>query len=145
MDTYTAAFVEPIRGRSSFAVHKQIFLCLNPLLNMFNRDRIPGLSGSSPRPPQRNDGSGRPPAQQYPPPRSSGPDTRMGGYDDRSQHGYGGPPPGAQRMPTRGTPGGGAPARQLRPIKSPGGNAYAFGNLCVRNLYSPKNTRANGQ
>ncbi|KAI8938821.1 hypothetical protein NX059_004683 [Plenodomus lindquistii] len=94
---------------------------------MFNRDRLPGLPGSSPRPPQRNDGYGRPPAQQ-PPQRPSGHDTRMGGYDDRQQQGYGGPPPGAQRMPSRGAPGG-APARQLRPIKSPGGNAYAFGNL----------------
>ncbi|CAN9474711.1 unnamed protein product [Alternaria alternata] len=37
-----------------------------------------------------------------------------------------------QRMPARGPPGGGGgagPARQLRPIKSPGGNAYAFGNI----------------
>ncbi|KAF2853894.1 AAA-domain-containing protein [Plenodomus tracheiphilus IPT5] len=96
---------------------------------MFNRDRLPGLPGSSPRPPQRNDGYGRPPAQQQPPQRSPGPDTRMGGYDDRSQQGYGGPPPGGQRMPSRGAPGGGGSARQLRPIKSPGGNAYAFGNL----------------
>lgn len=57
----------------------------------------------------------------------------MGGYDDRQQQGYGAPQQGygapQQRMPTRGAPGGGGSARQLRPIKSPGGNAYAFGNL----------------
>ncbi|KAF3050918.1 transport between ER and Golgi ATPase protein [Didymella keratinophila] len=88
---------------------------------MFNRDRLPGLPGSSPRPPPRNDGY-----PQQPPPRQA-PDTRMGGYDDRQQQGYGAPPPQQQRMPARGPPGGGA--RQLRPIKSPGGNAYAFGNL----------------
>ncbi|CAO2654252.1 Nn.00g109850.m01.CDS01 [Neocucurbitaria sp. VM-36] len=98
---------------------------------MFNRDRLPGLPGSSPRPPQRNDGYGRPPQQQQPPPqRSPGYDTRMGGYDDRQPPGYGAPPSGGQRLPARGPQGGGGgPARQLRPIKSPGGNAYAFGNL----------------
>ncbi|CAN9346808.1 unnamed protein product [Alternaria alternata] len=100
--------------------------------NMFNRDRLPGLPGSSPRPAPRNDGYGRPPQQQPPqgPPR--GQDTRMGGYDDRQPQAYGAPPPGGQRMPARGPPGGGGgagPARQLRPIKSPGGNAYAFGNI----------------
>ncbi|CAN9197124.1 unnamed protein product [Alternaria alternata] len=99
---------------------------------MFNRDRLPGLPGSSPRPAPRNDGYGRPPQQQPPqgPPR--GQDTRMGGYDDRQPQAYGAPPPGGQRMPARGPPGGGGgagPARQLRPIKSPGGNAYAFGNI----------------
>jgi vesicle-fusing ATPase len=98
---------------------------------MFNRDRVPGLPGSSPRPPQRNDGYGRPPQQQQPPPqRAPGPDPRMAGYDDKQQPGY--PPQGGQqRMPQRapGGPPGGAPARQLRPVKSPGGNAYAFGNL----------------
>lgn len=96
---------------------------------MFNRDRLPGLPGSSPRPAPRNDGYGRPPQQQPPMQR---PDTNMGGYDDRPQQGYGAPPPGGQRMPARGPPGGGGGgARQLRPIKSPGGNAYAFGNLYV--------------
>ncbi|KAH8727920.1 P-loop containing nucleoside triphosphate hydrolase protein [Phaeosphaeriaceae sp. PMI808] len=115
----------------------RIFIKSSRLLNcnfsptMFNRDRLPGLPGSSPRPPQRNDGYGRPPQQQQPPPqRSPGQDARMGGYDDRQQQGY--PPQGGQqRMPQRGpAPGsGGAPVRQLRPIKSPGGNAYAFGNL----------------
>ncbi|KAJ4341187.1 transport between ER and Golgi ATPase protein [Didymella glomerata] len=95
---------------------------------MFNRDRLPGLPGSSPRPPPRNDGYQQP--QQ--PPRQA-PDTRMGGYDDRQQQGYGAPPQGhgapqQQRMPARGGPPGGG-AQQLRPIKSPGGNAYAFGNL----------------
>ncbi|KAF1942514.1 vesicle-fusing ATPase [Clathrospora elynae] len=89
---------------------------------MFNRDRLPGLPGSSPRPPQR--------APQQQPPPQPGNDTRMGGYEDRRQQGYGAPPPGGQqRMPARGPQGGAAPARQLRPIKSPGGNAYAFGNL----------------
>lgn len=48
--------------------------------------------------------------------------------------GYGGaPPPAVQRTPVParqgGGGGGGGPVRQLRPIKSPGGNAYAFGNL----------------
>lgn len=144
MSTHTAALAELTRGRSFFAVYKKNrSLYLGSLTNMFNRDRVPGLPGSSPRPPQRNDGSGRPPAQQYPPPRPSGPDTRTGGYEDRSQHGYGGPPPGAQRMPARG-PTAGAPARQLRPIKSPGGNAYAFGNLYARPPSTLRRTRANG-
>jgi vesicle-fusing ATPase len=55
----------------------------------------------------------------------------MAGYDDRQPQGYGAPPQGGQRMPARGPQGGGGggPARQLRPIKSPGGNAYAFGNM----------------
>ncbi|CAE6996866.1 hypothetical protein P3342_000466 [Pyrenophora teres f. teres] len=60
----------------------------------------------------------------------------MSGYGGRPPAGA--PPPGAQRMPARVPPGsggggggggGGGPARQLRPIKSPGGNAYAFGNI----------------
>ncbi|KAJ4355000.1 transport between ER and Golgi ATPase protein [Ascochyta clinopodiicola] len=94
---------------------------------MFNRDRVPGLPGSSPRPPPRNDGYGQPPQQQpRQPPPQPGYDSRMGGYDDRQQQGYGAP---QQRMPARAPPGGGGSARQLRPIKSPGGNAYAFGNL----------------
>ncbi|KAJ4992201.1 ATPase [Stagonosporopsis vannaccii] len=93
---------------------------------MFNRDRLPGLPGSAPRPPPRNDGYGQPPPQQPRQPPQPGYDTRMGGYDDRQQLGYGAP---QQRMPSRGPPGGGGSARQLRPIKSPGGNAYAFGNL----------------
>ncbi|KZM22318.1 Vesicle-fusing ATPase [Ascochyta rabiei] len=94
---------------------------------MFNRDRLPGLPGSSPRPPPRNDGYGQPPQQQpRQPPPQPGYDSRMGGYDDRQQQGYGAP---QQRMPARAPPGGSGSARQLRPIKSPGGNAYAFGNL----------------
>ncbi|KAF9696834.1 hypothetical protein EKO04_005579 [Ascochyta lentis] len=94
---------------------------------MFNRDRLPALPGSSPRPPPRNDGYGQPPQQQpRQPPPQPGYDSRMGGYDDRQQQGYGAP---QQRMPARAPPGGGGSARQLRPIKSPGGNAYAFGNL----------------
>lgn len=99
---------------------------------MFNRDRLPGLPGSSPRPAQRNDGYGQQPPQQPRQPPQPGQDARMGGYDDRQQQGYGAPQQGygapQQRMPARGPPGG---ARQLRPIKSPGGNAYAFGNLYV--------------
>ncbi|ORY07562.1 hypothetical protein BCR34DRAFT_666339, partial [Clohesyomyces aquaticus] len=98
---------------------------------MFNRDRLPGLPGSSPRPPPRNEGYDR--VQQQPPPRQPGYDSRMTGYE--KPPGYG-PPPGAQRVPARGAPppggmggGGGGRAMQLRPIKSPGGNAYAFGNL----------------
>lgn len=99
---------------------------------MFNRDRVPGLPGSSPRPPQRGDGYGRAPQQQPPPPRQPQYDTRMSGYDTPPP-GYGGGAP--QRMPARGPPPGGmdggrgGPTMQLRPIKSPGGNAYAFGNL----------------
>lgn len=93
---------------------------------MFNRDRMPGLPGSSPRPPNR----GPPPQQQPPPQRSPGYDTRMGGYEDQGPPGYG------QRMPVRGPPpgrggGGGGPSMQLRPVKSPGGNAYALANLYV--------------
>ncbi|CAI6335506.1 unnamed protein product [Periconia digitata] len=95
---------------------------------MFNRDRVPGLPGSSPRPPQRNDGYGRPPPQQQQPPpqRSPGyPDPRMGGAPQ-----YG------QQMPSRAPPpdvrGGGRPL-QLRPIKSPGGNSYALSNLVAVN------------
>ncbi|KAF2195508.1 AAA-domain-containing protein [Zopfia rhizophila CBS 207.26] len=100
---------------------------------MFNRDRLPGLPGSSPRPPGRNDGYGRPNPQQPPPPRSNY-DTRMGSYEEPLPPGYGNPP-GAQRMPVRGPPGGSmgggrdGSSMQLRPIKSPGGNAFAFGNL----------------
>ncbi|KAF2876524.1 vesicle-fusing ATPase [Massariosphaeria phaeospora] len=97
---------------------------------MFNRDRLPGLPGSSPRPPARNDGYGRPPQQhQQPPP---GQDTRTGSYQDQPPPGYGS---GPQRLPARapapGSIGGGrsGPPVQLRPIKSPGGNSYAFGNL----------------
>ncbi|EUC27870.1 hypothetical protein COCCADRAFT_110603 [Bipolaris zeicola 26-R-13] len=89
---------------------------------MFNRDRVPGLPGSSPRPPPRNEGYGQPqqPPQQQPPRNY---DPRMAGYG-------GAPPPATQRMPVPARQGGGGgPVRQLRPIKSPGGNAYAFGNL----------------
>ncbi|KAF1963579.1 AAA-domain-containing protein [Byssothecium circinans] len=106
------------------------------VFTMFNRDRVPGLPGSSPRPPQqRNDGYGRPPQQQQPPQRSPGyGDARMTGYPD--QQGYGqpmpsrGPPPGQMGGGGGGGGGGGRPV-QLRPIKSPGGNAYAFGNLAA--------------
>lgn len=53
----------------------------------------------------------------------------MAGYSD----GYNDKPPQSypnQQMPSRGPPPGrGGPSHQLRPIKSPGGNAYAFGNL----------------
>ncbi|KAF2012018.1 vesicle-fusing ATPase [Aaosphaeria arxii CBS 175.79] len=97
---------------------------------MFNRDRVPGLPGSSPRPPQRGDGYGRPPTQQQPPPpqQRGGYDTRMTGYSDSPAPGYG------QQVPSRGPPpgrggGGGGPRISLRPVKSPGGNAYIFGNL----------------
>ncbi|KAF2279561.1 AAA-domain-containing protein [Westerdykella ornata] len=99
---------------------------------MFNRDRLPGLPGSSPRPPQRPDGYGRPPPQQQPPPqRHPGYDTRMGGYEEQPPPGYGSRPSG-QGMPARvAVPSRGGPAMQLRPIKSPGGNAYAFGNIAA--------------
>ncbi|KAF2445715.1 AAA-domain-containing protein [Karstenula rhodostoma CBS 690.94] len=95
---------------------------------MFNRDRLPALPGSSPRPPPRNDGYGRPPQQQPQAPlqRSPGYDARAGGYDQPPPPGY--PAQGGQqRMPAREPQSG--RALQLRPIKSPGGNAYAFGNL----------------
>src|ERR1700733_10765358 len=103
---------------------------------MFNRDKLPAMpnpfglrSDGSPRPP-RDDGYGRP--SQQPPPRQGGYNTRIsGGYDDPPN--YVGQPP--QRTPM-GSPlpaaiagGNSARAMQLRPIKSPGGNAYAFGNL----------------
>ena len=103
---------------------------------MFNRDKLPAMPNpfgsrpdGSPRPPPRNDGYGRP--NQQPPPRQGGYDARMsGGYDDPPN--YSGQPP--QRTPIGRPPAamaGGNNARemQLRPIKSPGGNAYAFGNL----------------
>ncbi len=93
---------------------------------MFNRDKLPGLPGSSPRPLPR-DGYARPQQQKPPPQRLPAYDTRMsGGYEEQPPQGYG------QRMPTRGPPPGGAGGGRpvlLRPIKSPGGNAYAFGNL----------------
>ncbi|OAL52043.1 AAA-domain-containing protein [Pyrenochaeta sp. DS3sAY3a] len=117
--------LELIRGTTSTPInHIFSFSCTSPT-NMFNRDRVPGLPGSSPRPPQRTDGYARPPQQQQP-----SYDSRMGGYEERQPGGYGAPPPG-QRLPARGQPAGagGPPSRQLRPIKSPGGNAYAFGNL----------------
>ncbi|KAF2808032.1 AAA-domain-containing protein [Mytilinidion resinicola] len=98
---------------------------------MFNRDRIPNPFGArpdgAPRTPARNDGYGRPPQQ----PQQGGYDARMSGHDAPAQ-GYDAPPP--QRVPMgRASPatGGGGPARQLRPIKSPGGNSYAFGNLAA--------------
>ncbi|KAF2688014.1 AAA-domain-containing protein [Lentithecium fluviatile CBS 122367] len=81
-------------------------------LSMFNRDRVPGLPGSSPRPPPRSDGSNYPPRPQQPPQRQQAPPQRSPGYDPRMSGG-----------------GGGGRSVQLRPIKSPGGNAYAFGNL----------------
>ncbi|KAF2495115.1 AAA-domain-containing protein [Lophium mytilinum] len=91
---------------------------VNVFYKMFGRDRVANPFGArpdgAPRTPARNDGYGRPPQQPPPPP------------------GYGGPP--QQRMPTGRAPpamGGGGPARQLRPIKSPGGNSYAFGNLAA--------------
>ncbi|KAF2799438.1 AAA-domain-containing protein [Melanomma pulvis-pyrius CBS 109.77] len=99
---------------------------------MFNRNQpqAGGLPGSSPRPPV---GYGRP--QQQPPPQRQSADTRMGGYGDQPPAAGYGPPPGAQRMPARGPQpganGGGRPAVQLRPVKSPGGNAFAFGNLAA--------------
>jgi hypothetical protein len=95
---------------------------------MFNRDRVPGLPGSSPRPPQRSDGYGRPP-QQQPAPQH---DTRMGGYEDRPPPGYGAPR-ASGGMPQRGSAPGGLP-RTLRPVKSAGGNSYAFGNMLVTSL-----------
>ncbi|KAK3207890.1 hypothetical protein GRF29_96g779885 [Pseudopithomyces chartarum] len=97
---------------------------------MFNRDRVPGLPGSSPRPPQqRSDGYGPPPTQrqQPPPQRSPGYDPRAAGYGEQPPAGY--PQAGQQRAPQHAPQAGGGRVLQLRPIKSPGGNAYAFGNL----------------
>ncbi|KAF2711794.1 AAA-domain-containing protein [Pleomassaria siparia CBS 279.74] len=112
---------------------------------MFNRGtpQAGGLPGSSPRPPPRTDGYGRPPQPQQqqppPPPPQRQQDTRMGGYGEQTPQPVGyGPGPGAggaQRMPARGGPPPGAPTGrpsvQLRPVKSPGGNAFAFGNLAA--------------
>ncbi|PVH97202.1 AAA-domain-containing protein [Periconia macrospinosa] len=130
----------------------RLCIVLLQLDNMFNRDRVPGLPGSSPRPPQ---GYGRPPQQQQPPPPQQSPgygrDPRMGG-------GYPGQPPQVQgygqqmpsRVPAPGGGGGGTGGergggnkqgpKKLRPIKSPGGNAYVFSNLVAVN---PDNFEAN--
>ncbi|KAH7058748.1 vesicle-fusing ATPase [Macrophomina phaseolina] len=92
---------------------------------MFNRGNLPFGSKPDAGSPRR-DGYGPPPGQQAPPP---GYDPRAGGPGGRSP-GY----PPAQQVPARrpapgGAPGGGGRQSQLRPVKSPGGNAYAFGNV----------------
>ncbi|KAF2747176.1 vesicle-fusing ATPase [Sporormia fimetaria CBS 119925] len=92
---------------------------------MFNRDRLPGLPGSSPRP-QRNEGYERVPRQEsQPPQRPSGYDPRMGdpspGYRQEPSA-YRAPPP------TRATPQGGG-SLMLHPIKNPGGHRYVLSNL----------------
>lgn len=92
---------------------------------MFNRGNLPFGSKPDAGAPRR-DGYGPPPGQQAP---SAGYDPRAGGPGGRSP-GY----PPAQQVPARrpapgGAPGGGGRQVQLRPVKSPGGNAYAFGNV----------------
>ncbi|KAL1646388.1 transport between ER and Golgi ATPase protein [Diplodia intermedia] len=87
---------------------------------MFNRGNLPFGSRPDAGAPRR-DGYGPPPGQQPPPP----------GYDPRQGSGY----PPAQQVPARrpapgAAPGGGGGRQmQLKPVKSPGGNAYAFGNV----------------
>ncbi|OJD37180.1 vesicular-fusion protein sec18 [Diplodia corticola] len=87
---------------------------------MFNRGNLPFGSRPDAGAPRR-DGYGPPPGQQQPPP----------GYDPRQGGGY----PPAQQVPSRrpapgAAPGGGGGRQmQLKPVKSPGGNAYAFGNV----------------
>ncbi|OMP81588.1 Vesicular-fusion protein sec18 [Diplodia seriata] len=86
---------------------------------MFNRGNLPFGSRPDAGAPRR-DGYGPPPGQQPPP-----------GYDPRQGSGY----PPAQQVPARrpapgAAPGGGGGRQmQLKPVKSPGGNAYAFGNV----------------
>lgn len=92
---------------------------------MFNRGNLPFGSKPDAGAPRR-DGYGPAPGQQVP---SAGYDPRAGGPGGRSP-GY----PPAQQVPARrpapgGAPGGGGRQVQLRPVKSPGGNAYAFGNV----------------
>ncbi|KAB2568908.1 ATPase AAA-type VAT [Lasiodiplodia theobromae] len=92
---------------------------------MFNRGNLPFGSRPDAGAPRR-DGYGPPPGQQHPPP----------GYDPRQGPPGGGYPP-AQQVPARRpapgpAPGGGGRGGrqiQLKPVKSPGGNAYAFGNV----------------
>ncbi|KAL0254974.1 transport between ER and Golgi ATPase protein [Diplodia seriata] len=86
---------------------------------MFNRGNLPFGSRPDAGAPRR-DGYGPPPGQQPP-----------SGYDPRQGSGY----PPAQQVPARrpapgAAPGGGGGRQmQLKPVKSPGGNAYAFGNV----------------
>lgn len=91
---------------------------------MFNR----GSGGANPFGARPDQDRQQRPAQNFSrPQQGSGYDTQMG-YDGRS------PPPQVQRTPV------GRPAPQqrppvntramaLRPVKSPGGNSFAFGNL----------------
>ncbi|KAF2083560.1 vesicle-fusing ATPase [Saccharata proteae CBS 121410] len=97
---------------------------------MFNRNNLPSVPNpfagrggeGSPRGPPQRDGYGRAPQQPPQPPR--GHDTRMGDAPPYNS---------AQQMPSRRPPQsastGGGRTMQLRPVKSPGGNVYAFGNV----------------
>ncbi|KAF2760030.1 AAA-domain-containing protein [Pseudovirgaria hyperparasitica] len=106
---------------------------------MFNRNNIPSMPnpfGSRPdasqRPSQHN--YDRAPQQQPPPNRQQGGyDPRMGGgYSDQAPQ-YGGQPgmPPRRAPPQQQGRGQSENVVQLRPIKSPGGNAFAFGNLAA--------------
>ncbi|KAF1984364.1 vesicle-fusing ATPase [Aulographum hederae CBS 113979] len=92
---------------------------------MFNRNNLPSFGARSDQPPQRpvrpDETYGQ--AVPYAPPK----DERMsGGYQTPPSHG------GAQRRPAGRPQQQQAPRRmQLRPTKSPGGNAFAFGNLAA--------------
>ncbi|KAL1627263.1 transport between ER and Golgi ATPase protein [Neofusicoccum ribis] len=95
---------------------------------MFNRNNLPFGSRPDAGAPPRRDGYG-PPGQQPPQP---GHDPRMGGPGGQQRSpAY----PPTQQVPARRPPPGAAPGGgggrqvQLRPVKSPGGNAYAFGNV----------------
>jgi vesicle-fusing ATPase len=98
---------------------------------MFNRGSGGLFGGAGSGPNQDGGQRGAPPSQNYSRPQQGSYDSRMGGYDTPPPAQYGGAP---QRIPV----GGRQPppqqrrsagAAQLKPIKSPGGNAYAFGNL----------------
>jgi vesicle-fusing ATPase len=94
---------------------------------MFNRFG----GGGAGRPDPNQEGAQRgAPAPNYSRPQQGSYDSRMGGYDSPTPQ-YGGAP---QRIPVGGRQPppqqrASAGAMQLKPIKSPGGNAYAFGNL----------------
>ncbi|KAF2835595.1 putative vesicle fusion factor [Patellaria atrata CBS 101060] len=96
---------------------------------MFNRNNLPNPFGSRPDASARQSHRGgydRP--SQQPPPQQGNYGSRMsGGYENGQPHGGDRDYQPPQRVPMRREPQGGP--LQLRPVRSPGGNAYAFGNI----------------
>jgi vesicle-fusing ATPase len=100
---------------------------------MFNRGGMFGGGGAARPDPNQDGGPRGGPAPNYSRPQQGSFDSRSGGYGTPPPQ-YGGAaqrvpvgarPPAQSTRPSRSSAG----AMQLKPIKSPGGNAYAFGNL----------------